>query len=53
MSDSDETSPDERYIQDKMILKIAAQTDKLFKSCDTSKVAWQVKNQLNKRDRGA
>ena len=38
--DSDETFPDERYIWDKIILKIAAQTDNPFKSYDTSKLAW-------------
>ena len=39
-SDSDETFPDERYIQDKVTLKISVQTDNLFKNYDTLKCAW-------------
>ena len=36
----DETFPDERYIRDKIILKISAQTDNPFKSYDHSTLAW-------------
>ena len=37
ISDFDETFPDEKYIWDKITLKISAQTDNPFKSYDTSK----------------
>ena len=42
ISDSDETFPAERYVLDKVILKILVQPDNSFKSYDTSKLSQYV-----------
>ena len=39
ISGSDETFPDERYVWDKIILKISSQTDNSFKSYGTSNLS--------------